>query len=187
MIFWCASALTAHENPLCFVLLGSVLYLPPPALGSGSGDERRVAAHHRRVLHEHAVRQRLVRGQLQHLQPEPVLQNRHVFSMLLLRFEQVHLQTAGPQRVSGQRLRHRAHHGVRKAAKPRHQPSHRFTPSPRSHRTLRVVFIDGQFVCLFVVLCCGSARARRLEIWKGEKNSVLMTSRTRPTRRAPMW
>ncbi len=156
MIFWRASALTVFQRLFC-----SVLYLPPPALGSGSGDERRVAAHHRRVLHEHAVRQRLVRGQLQHLQPEPVLQNRHVPSMLLLRFEQVHLQTAGPQRVSGQRLRHRAHHGVRKTAEPRHQPRHRFTPS--QHSTRRVYRWT---VCLFVVvvLCRGSARAHRLEI-----------------------
>lgn len=77
-------------------------YLSPPALCPGSGDERSVTAHHGRVLHEHAVRERLVRGELDHLQPEPRLQHLDVRLVLPLRLDHVDVRLDDPERVFGQ-------------------------------------------------------------------------------------
>ena len=90
----------------------SLSYLSPPALRPGSGDERRVAAHHGRVLHEHAVRERLVRGELDHLEPEPRPQDLDVRLMLPLRLGQVHLRRGAPERLRGQGRRDSPDDGV---------------------------------------------------------------------------
>lgn len=99
-------------------------YLSSPALSPGSGDERRVTAHHGRVLHEHAVRERLVRGELDHLQPEPRPQDLDVSLLLLHRLGQVHLRLAAPQRFFGQGHRDSPNDGVGVMTETCHQTSH---------------------------------------------------------------
>lgn len=70
-----------------------------------SGDERRAVAHHGGVLHEDALRQGLVRRQLDHVQPQ-LPQQPHVVLVLPLGLLQLDLAA----RPEGER--DATHHGV---------------------------------------------------------------------------
>lgn len=107
-----------HERPpsaapLASSARGLARYLLPAAGRPGAGDEGRLLAHDGHVLHEHAVGQALVGGQLHHLQPQLAAQHAHVELVLALGASEIHLLALrAPQRVAAQGLGRSPHHGV---------------------------------------------------------------------------
>lgn len=134
-------------------------YLSSPALCPGSGDQRGVTARHRSVFHEHAVRKRLVRGELHHVQSEPRLQDVDVLPMVLPRPVQVHLCLGHPERTLGQGRGDSSDNSVGVVTKFCHQTSHvllslHFVTTRNSETMGRNKSNDPHPLNCWVTICC---------------------------------